>query len=201
LQAALGEVAAAEAADREHESRQLAAGTAQLFAAASYHSQTPVASVGLESAQRAWQQCLDTATQIQAELEAAVERCEHQIREASGMRFHKNPSGLGAVASGVSDFVKDHAAGLEKLSGALKMVSAITGMVSFIPGIGEITLAVSLPVSWRWSSTRPPWRPPANGIWLPWPWTASHCFPPSAKSPAKLSTSPTQYKNPEQRPR
>ncbi|HSY14937.1 MAG TPA: hypothetical protein VK816_03045, partial [Jatrophihabitantaceae bacterium] len=96
------------------------------------------------AAQRAWRQCLDTATQINAELDAAVERCERQIREASGMRFHKNPSGLGAVASGVSNVVKDHAAGLAELSGALKTVSAITGMASFIPGIGEITLAISL---------------------------------------------------------
>jgi len=148
LQAAHAHLASAENGDQRHRYQQLAARAVFLPGQAppsdSYRSQAGAASAGLGAAQVAWQQCLDAATGIQAEVEAAVERCERQIREASGMRFHQNPSGLGAVASGVGNVVTDHAAGLARLSGALKTVSAITGMMWFLPGMGEVALAVSI---------------------------------------------------------
>jgi len=148
LQAAQGRVTSAVAADRRHalqvQADALARPQDETAPPDTYQSDAATASAALSQIQRAWNECLTAARQVKAELRAAVDSTARIIHEAADSRFEHNPSGFGALVAGVKDFVKDHAAGLAKLSGALKLVSGIAGVLSFVPVIGEAALAVSL---------------------------------------------------------
>ncbi|HSY15737.1 MAG TPA: hypothetical protein VK816_07105 [Jatrophihabitantaceae bacterium] len=109
-----------------------------------YRSESGSASVSVSQAQQAWDGCVAAATQIKAELQEAITACVAAIRDASGLRFARNPHGVGSLVAGVKGFVKDHAGALAKLSGVLKTISAVTGLLSFIPVVGEAALTVSL---------------------------------------------------------
>ena len=109
-----------------------------------YHSDTGAASSSLSSAQQAWTTCLNAANKVKTDLQTDIDRCDHQIHIASGMRFHKNPSGWGAMWAGFKGFVKDHVAGLAKLSGVLKTISAVAGVLSLVPGLDVIAAPVAL---------------------------------------------------------
>jgi len=66
------------------------------------------------------------------------------VRCARSDPCHAERQGLGRVSSAIKTFVKDHAGALAKLSGVLKGISFITGVLSFIPIVGEVTLAISM---------------------------------------------------------
>ena len=148
LQAARGGLASAQEADAAHD-KAIAAQQAVLkpdeaMPVDQYQPQSGTATTALSSAQQAWDECHGAAIQIQSDLKAAVTRCASTIREAAMMRFKKNPSGLGALVSGFKNFVKDHVAGLQKLSGVLKGVSAVAGLLSFVPVVGEVAAPIAL---------------------------------------------------------
>jgi hypothetical protein len=148
LQVARGGVATAQQADQCHQRAVQIATEAlrpgQALPADRYHFGTGAASVALSNAQQAWNQCLTSAQQIKAELSVAVTACSDTIQDAAGMRFKKNPHGLGALRAGFKNVVKDHLAGLAKLSGVLKTISVVAGVLSFVPVIGEIAAPIAL---------------------------------------------------------
>lgn len=144
-QAALSQ---AQADDQAHQ-RAVTAQTAALPAGASpppdtYQSQTGAAAAGLTGAQQAWNDCLSAARQIKADLAAAVSACSQTIHDASGMRFKSNPHGWGALTAGFHNFVKDHVAGLQKLSGVLKIVSGVCAVLSFVPVIDVVAAPLAV---------------------------------------------------------
>ena len=148
MQAAQGRVDSAKTADHAHQQHLDAAKAAlkphQTLPPDTYVSDGGTAAGALSTAQQAWNECLGAAQGIKRDLKTAVDTCHDTIRHASGMRFKRNPHGLGRVSSAIKTFVKDHAGALAKLSGVLKGISFITGMLSFIPVIGEVTLAISM---------------------------------------------------------
>ncbi|HEX5496054.1 MAG TPA: hypothetical protein VFX70_15910 [Mycobacteriales bacterium] len=148
LQAAQGRLDSAGSADTRH-SQALAAQAltdpgGQSTPPDTYHSDTPAASAALSTAQREWNDCLGQARKVKSDLTKAINTCVNTINAAADTRFKHNPHGWGALVSGFKNFVKDHVAGLAKLSGVLKLVSGIAGVLSFIPVIGEAALVVSL---------------------------------------------------------
>ncbi|HEX5496051.1 MAG TPA: hypothetical protein VFX70_15895 [Mycobacteriales bacterium] len=148
LQAAQGRVDSAKSADSQH-SRAVALRTLTDPGGSSsppdtYHSDSPAASAALSTAQREWNDCLGAARAVKSDLNGAINTCVNAVNAAADTRFKHNPSGWGALVAGFKNFVKDHVAGLAKLSGVLKLVSGITGVLSFIPVIGEGALAISL---------------------------------------------------------
>jgi hypothetical protein len=109
-----------------------------------YHSEVDSAGSALSAAEQAWQDCLSAATAIKTELNTAIDTCCHAIKAASGHRFARNPHGLGALSSGFTHFVKDHAAGLAKLSAGLKFASGIFTVLSVIPVLDLATAPLAL---------------------------------------------------------
>ncbi len=148
LQAAQRRVSAAESADRQHTQQvQNAAKTRQPGQPAppdSYQSDAGAASANLTSAQQAWNECLGAARAVKADLRTAVGAADTTIHAAADMRFEHNPHGFGALVAGFKNFVKDHVAGLAKLSGVLKLVSGIAGVLSFVPVIDVVAAPVAL---------------------------------------------------------
>jgi RHS repeat-associated protein len=148
LQAAQGRVASAHEADRRHEQAvRTAAAVAskdQPAAPDVYHSDSAAAATGLSHAQQAWNDNLVAAGNVRTDLGRAIDACCTAIRQAADTRFKHNPHGFGALVAGVKSFVKDHVAGLAKLSSALKLVSGIAGVLSFIPVVGEVAAPIAL---------------------------------------------------------
>lgn len=148
LKATQGRVSSAKAADKQHQ-RQLEADAAtrpadQPAPPDTYHSDAAVASSALSAAQQAWDECLAAANKVKADHQTVVNTCERAIRDAAGMRFAHNPKGFAKLAAGVKDFIKDHAEGLAKLSGVLKVVSAIAGVLSFIPVLNFVMAPLAI---------------------------------------------------------
>jgi hypothetical protein len=147
-QAAQGRVTAAQAADRQHTHTQTADALTkppdQPAPPDTYHSDTAAATATLSQAHQAWNDCLTAARAVKTDLHTAINHCTTTIQHAADMRFAHNPHGFGALVAGFKDFVKDHVEGLAKLSGVLKLVSGIAGVLSVIPVIGEIALPIAL---------------------------------------------------------
>lgn len=110
----------------------------------SYEPQSGAASAALATAQQLWDDCLSAAQRIKTELRVAIDACTAAIREAEEMRFTANPHGIGRLMAGVTTFVKDHAAGLAKLSGGLKLLSAAFGVLSFVPVVNVVAAPLAL---------------------------------------------------------
>jgi hypothetical protein len=94
--------------------------------------------VSVSQAQQAWDGCVAAATQIKAELQEAITACVASIRDASGLRFARNPHGVGSLVAGVKGFVKDHAGALAKLSGVLKGLA--TDAFSILHGVTALVV-------------------------------------------------------------
>lgn len=144
VQAAQGRVSSAKAADNQHQ-QQLEAAAAtrpadQPAPPDTYQPGTSATSASLSHAQQQWNDCLNAANQVTADHHAAVEKCENAIRDAAEMRFAHNPSWFGSMMENVDSWIKDHVAELAKLSGFLKTISVITGVLSFLPGMGLISI-------------------------------------------------------------
>lgn len=134
LQAAHGRVERAQAADAEH-ARQ--ASNSPDGAADTYQSDTPAATAALASAQQAWDTCYNAAQGLRSELDDAVSACVSVIREAEGMRFRENPKWWDLPGQ-FTNFVRDHADVLSAISTGLKIVSAVAGLLSFIPVLAPV---------------------------------------------------------------
>jgi hypothetical protein len=148
LQQAKGRVGAAQAADRQHEQQRESDARSrppdQPAPPDTYRSDLGAATASLSAAQQAWDDCLNAARAVKSDLHVAIDAADRAIRDAADTRFAHNPHGWGALVAGFKNFVSDHVQGLAKLSGVLKLVSGIAGVLSFIPVIGEAALAVSL---------------------------------------------------------
>jgi hypothetical protein len=148
LQQAQGRVSAAQTADHQHQ-LQVAADAAsrppgQAAPPDTYHSDLGTASASLSAAQQAWDDNLAAARAVMADLHTAVDTADRAIREAGDTRFAHNPHGFGALVAGIENFVKDHAAGLAKLSGVLKIVSGVCSVLSFIPVIDVVAAPLAI---------------------------------------------------------
>jgi hypothetical protein len=147
LQQAHGRVGTAQSADHQHQTQAVADArdrtTDQPAPPDPYHSDLGGATASLSAAQRAWDDCLTAARAVRADLRTAVDGTDRGIRDAAALRFTHNPHCFGALTAGFKDFVKDHAKGLAKLSGALKIVSGVAALLAFIPVVGEAALLVS----------------------------------------------------------
>jgi hypothetical protein len=141
LQAARANLTYAQDADRTHDQAVLADPGAPPDA---YQSHTGSASLTLSAAQQAWDACVNEAAQIMAAHDEFVQDCCRIIDDAKDQAFAKNPHGLGVVTSGFKTFVKDHVAGLTKISSALKLVSGIASVLAFVPALNVIAAPVAV---------------------------------------------------------
>jgi hypothetical protein len=148
LQTAIGRVSAAQSADQRHQQRvQADAATRPAGQPAppdTYHSDLGSASVSLTNAQQAWNDNLIAARAVKTDLKTAVDNAERDINAAADSRFAHNPHGFGALVAGFENFVKDHVEGLAKLSGVLKIVSGICGVLAFVPVIDVVAAPLAI---------------------------------------------------------
>ncbi|WP_431913202.1 DUF6531 domain-containing protein [Micromonospora carbonacea] len=139
LQSARGRVDRAEQADRRHE-QELADRPPEEATAAepdTYRSDSGPAGAALFQAQRDWDECVGQAGALRAELSTAVRDCVRVVNEAKGLRFKENPKWWNLKGQ-FTNFVRDNQELLRQLSGALKIVSLVAGLLSFIPVLAPI---------------------------------------------------------------
>jgi len=130
-------VADAKTADARHTAAQEAASKAlkpgQVLPADTYSAQTSGAANGLSSATTARQSTITAAATLRSEHTAAVDACVAAIRQAKGLRFEEPPGFWGRLRDSVTGWVADHADVLKAISGALKQISSIAGLLAMIP--------------------------------------------------------------------
>jgi hypothetical protein len=146
VQAAQGRADRADAADQAHQ-RQLASQppppAGQPATPDTYRSDAPAASAALGTAQRQWQDCVDAANGLRSQLSTGVQTAVRAIAEAKGMRFKENPKWWD-LGGQFTNFVRENKDALKKLSGALKIVSLVAGLLSFIPVLAPIMGPIAL---------------------------------------------------------
>jgi hypothetical protein len=135
LQAAHGRVTDAQAADQTHARH--AATAPNPPTPDPYHSDTTAATAALTGAQQAWNDCAHAATGLRTQLSTAVDTCVHAIEQATGMRFKENPKWYD-LGGQFTNFVRDNKDLLQQLSGGLKVVSLVAGVLSFIPILAPV---------------------------------------------------------------
>src|SRR5262249_47048107 len=102
-----------------------------------YHSDAPAAGAALSTAQRQWQDCVDAANGLRSQVSAAVQTAARAIVEAKGLRVQANPKWWD-IGGQFTNFVRENKDLLKTLSGALKVVSLVSGLLSFIPVLAPI---------------------------------------------------------------
>ncbi|MGH3937824.1 MAG: putative T7SS-secreted protein [Pseudonocardiaceae bacterium] len=143
LQQTQGRVADAQNADQSHARETAARPPEQAGAPDPYQSDTGAATTALSGAQRAWQECVDAAGGVRAELGTAVDSCVRVVDEAKEMRFKENPKWYD-LGGQFENFVRDNKELLQQLSGALKVVALVAGVLAFVPVIGPAFGVISL---------------------------------------------------------
>ncbi len=108
-----------------------------------YSSDSGGAGAALSAAQRAWDDCVSQANGLRTSMTSAVSTCVEEIKTAKGMRFKENPKWWD-IGGHFTNFVRDHKDLLQKLSGALKIVSVVAGLLSFIPVLAPITAPIAI---------------------------------------------------------
>ncbi|MET8043353.1 HNH/endonuclease VII fold putative polymorphic toxin [Micromonospora sp. NPDC005215] len=139
LQAARGRSDRAAQADERHE-QEVADRPVQEAAAAEpdpYRSDAGAAGAALSQAQRDWDECVAQAGVLRGELATAVRDCVRVVSDARGLRFKENPKWWDLKGQ-FTNFVRDNQELLAQLSGALKIVSLVAGLLSFIPILAPI---------------------------------------------------------------
>jgi RHS repeat-associated protein len=139
LQAAQGRVSKAKTADDQH-AKDVAAQANDPAASSqpdTYQSDATASASALGTAQRQWQDCVDAANGLRGQLATAVSTAVREIHTAKDMRFKENPKWYD-IGGQFTDFVRDNKDLLKKLSGALKIVSLVAGLLSFIPILAPI---------------------------------------------------------------
>ncbi|MEV4826637.1 DUF6531 domain-containing protein [Micromonospora sp. NPDC049274] len=144
LQAARGRADRAEQADKRHE-REVADRPAGEAAAEpdTYRSDSGAAGSALSQAQRDWDECVAQAGTLRGELATAVRDCVRVVNDAKGLRFKENPKWWDLKGQ-FTNFVRDNQELLAQLSGALKIVSLVAGLLSFIPILAPITGPIAI---------------------------------------------------------
>ncbi len=137
VQAAQGRVDRASSADTAHQKQRDALPADQQSQPDPYHSDSSAASSALSEAQRQWQACVDQANGLRGQQSDAVQTAVRAIAQAKGSRFKENPKWWD-LGGQFTNFVRDHKDFLKKLSGALKIVSLVAGLLSFIPVLAPI---------------------------------------------------------------
>ncbi|WP_433131723.1 DUF6531 domain-containing protein [Micromonospora sp. CA-240977] len=133
LQAARGRSDRAEQADERHE-REVADRPPEPD---TYRSDAGAAGAALSQAQRDWDECVAQAGALRGELATAVRDCVRVVNDAKGLRFKENPKWWDLKGQ-FTNFVRDNQELLAQLSGALKIVSLVAGLLSFIPILAPI---------------------------------------------------------------
>jgi len=142
LQAAQGRADRAAAADRQHE-RDVADRPEGDTTPDTYHSDSGAANSALSGAQAEWDACVGSANGLTSQMNTAVDECVRAIKVAEDMRFKENPKWWD-IGGQFTNFVRDNAELLAKLSGALKIVSLVAGVLSFIPVLAPIMGPIAL---------------------------------------------------------
>ena len=141
--AAAGDAMAdARTADARHtasvEAAQKALPTGKALPPDTYQPQAVAASNQLDAANAAVQATTDAANRLHGEHSAAVDRCVGAINTAAGMRFQEPPGFWGRLGAAVGGWVRDHADVLKAISGALKQISSIAGLLAMIPILAPV---------------------------------------------------------------
>ncbi|MFG2050519.1 DUF6531 domain-containing protein [Micromonospora sp. NPDC048935] len=137
LQAARGRADRAKQADERHE-REVADRPPDAEPEPdSYRSDAGAAGSALSQAQRDWDECVAQAGALRGELATAVRDCVRAVNDAKGLRFKENPKWWDLKGQ-FTNFVRDNQELLAQLSGALKIVSLVAGLLSFIPILAPI---------------------------------------------------------------
>ncbi len=140
--AASDAVADARTADARHTAAVKAAQQAlkpgQTLPVDSYQPQTGAASGQLNAAKAALQATTDAANQLHAEHSTAVDACVSAINTAAGMRFQEPPGFWGRLGAAVGGWIRDHADVLTAISGVLKQISSIAGLLAMIPVLAPV---------------------------------------------------------------
>ncbi|MDQ2739080.1 MAG: DUF6531 domain-containing protein, partial [Actinomycetota bacterium] len=130
-------VVEAKTADAHHAAAQEAASKAlkpgQVLPADTYFAQTSGATNGLSSANTGLQATVDAAGILRSEHTTAVDACVAAIGRAKGLRFEEPPGFWGRLRDSVTGWVADHADVLKAISGVLKQISSIAGLLAMIP--------------------------------------------------------------------
>ncbi|OZV83951.1 hypothetical protein CA850_04800 [Micromonospora echinospora] len=136
LQAARGRAERARDADARHE-REAAARPPEDTEPDTYQSDSGAAGAALSQAQREWDACVAAANGLRTRQTNAVRDCVRVINEAKDLRFRENPKWWNLKGQ-FTNFVRDNQELLQKLSGALKIVSLVAGLLSFIPILAPV---------------------------------------------------------------
>ncbi|MFY1583667.1 DUF6531 domain-containing protein [Micromonospora sp. WMMD734] len=145
LQRAQGRTERAAEADRQHQ-RELDDRPPEEKATAKpdpYRSDSGPAGAALSQAQRDWDECVSQAGALRTELSTAVRDCVRVVNEAKGLRFKENPKWWNLKGQ-AQNFIRDNQELLRQLSGALKIVSLVAGLLSFIPVLAPIMGPIAL---------------------------------------------------------
>ncbi|MEU7757151.1 DUF6531 domain-containing protein [Micromonospora sp. NPDC049171] len=145
LQAARGRADRAKQADERHE-QEVADRPPEEAAAAepdTYRSDAGAAGSALSQAQRDWDECVAQAGALRGELATAVRDCVRAVNDAKGLRFKENPKWWDLKGQ-FTNFVRDNQELLAQLSSALKIVSLVAGLLSFIPILAPIMAPIAI---------------------------------------------------------
>ena len=140
--AADGAAADARTADTRHaaavEAAQKALPAGQKLPVDTYQPQAGAASGQLDAAHAALQATTDAANQVHADHTAALDACISAINAAAGSRFQEPPGFWGRLGAAVGGWVRDHADVLTAISGVLKQISSIAGLLAMIPVLAPV---------------------------------------------------------------
>ncbi|MFF5055893.1 DUF6531 domain-containing protein [Micromonospora sp. NPDC000663] len=137
LQAARGRSDRAKQADERHEQEVADRPSEAAAEPDTYRSDSGAAGAALSQAQRDWDECVAQAGALRGELSTAVRDCVRVVNDAKGLRFKENPKWWDLKGQ-FTNFVRDNQELLAQLSGALKIVSLVAGLLSFIPILAPI---------------------------------------------------------------
>ena len=103
-----------------------------------YQPLTVAAAGRVAAADAAVQGTTDAANRLHSEHSAAVDRCVGAINTAAGMRFQEPPGFWGRLGAAVGGWIRDNADVLTAISGALKQISRIAGLLAMIPMLAPV---------------------------------------------------------------
>jgi hypothetical protein len=142
LQSARGRASRAATADAAHD-REMAARAPEDNSPDRYRSDSAAAGSALSAAQAEWDATVASANGLRGQMNTAASEAVRTIKIAKDMRFKENPKWWN-IGGQFQNFVRDNKDLLQKLSGALKIVSLVAGLLSFIPVLAPIMGPIAL---------------------------------------------------------
>lgn len=91
-----------------------------------------------------WNALVAEADAVQAKADEAARTCAATIRQAAGARFDPNPTGLGGAWLNSRGWIDDNSDNLAALGGSLARLSGLALGLSFVPGLGVVTIPIAL---------------------------------------------------------